>query len=212
MDLRLRYGASRCIGCSTAGEIFGTEIIDITAREQAEAALQESENRLTDALEATSEGLWDWTIETGEVRFSPQWARLLGYEPKEVPQRVEFFLAAVHPEDVDRVKAVLNDHLAGKTAVKVSEARLRMKSGEFLWVLDRGKVVAWDAAGKPVRMVGTIANIAERRRAQDALEASLPEKVALLKEVHSPSQERSAGRKQPPEAGERASRQRCDSG
>lgn len=159
-------------------------LLDITDRKQAEAALHESENRLAYALEATSEGLWDWTIDTGEVHFSSQWARLLGYEPEDVPQRVEFFFAILHPEDVDRVKKVLDDHLAGKTPVKTAEARLRMKSGEFLWVLDRGKVVAWDSSGNPARMVGTIADIAERRRAQDALQASLHEKEALLKEVH----------------------------
>ena len=50
----------------------------------------------------------------GQVHFSPQWARLLGYEPDEIPQRVEFFFTVLHPEDIQRVQNVLEDHLAGQ--------------------------------------------------------------------------------------------------
>ncbi len=129
------------------------------------SAQRESEQRLAHALEATDDGVWDWNIPTGDVYFSPQWQRLLGYEPGEVALRVESFFPLIHPEDVEAVRAAIDDHLHGRTAVKQSEVRLRTKSGDYRWFLDRGKVVAHDAAGAPLRMVGTITDITERKRA-----------------------------------------------
>jgi len=74
-----------------AGQVYSLNSIqDVSARRRAEVALRASEERLIHALSATSDGLWDWNIVTGEVYFSPQWIRLLGYAPAEVPPRVEF--------------------------------------------------------------------------------------------------------------------------
>jgi PAS domain S-box-containing protein len=145
---------------------------DITARNRVEAALSRSEERLNHALAATMDGVWDWNISTGDVYFSAQWARLLGYTPDEVPQRVEFFFTILHPEDVDHVKRQLEDHLAGRTPVKQDEVRLRLKSGGYRWFSDRGKVVVRDEGGRPLRMVGTISDITPRKQAETALRAS----------------------------------------
>ncbi len=108
----------------------------------------------------------------GKVFFSPQWARLLGYAPHEVPQKVEFFFSVLHPDDIERVTRVLTDHLEGRTAVKQDEVRLRTKSGEYRWFLDRGEVVARDVHGQPIRMVGTITDITRRRLAEEELKES----------------------------------------
>ncbi|MEY2878631.1 MAG: hypothetical protein RLZZ15_1011, partial [Verrucomicrobiota bacterium] len=139
--------------------------------------LRASEQRLHHALAATDDGVWDWDIAAGTVYFSPQWCRLLGYAPAEVPGRVESFLTLVHPDDMPELERMLAEHLAGRVPVKETEARLRVKSGEWRWFLDRGKVVARDAQGAPTRMVGTIADISERKRA----EAALSHSVALLR-------------------------------
>lgn len=127
-------------------------------------AIRENEERLSLALDATLDGLWDWDIPSGRVYLSRQWAKLLGYELEAVPQRVEFFFSLLHPDDVDRIKRVLSDHMAGLTPVKQDEIRLRMKCGEYRWFLDRGKVVERDGDGAPLRMVGTITDITEKRR------------------------------------------------
>lgn len=145
---------------------------DLEERKLTEAALRESEARLSHALDATLDGLWDWNIETGAVHFSPQWARLLGYAPDEVPQRVEFFFTVLHPDDISRVQQVLEDHLQGRTPVKQDEVRLRHKSGHYLWFLDRGKVAERDSAGRPLRMVGTITDITTRRQLEEQLRQS----------------------------------------
>ena len=144
--------------------IFGT-FQDITE-------LRANEQRLTHALAATNEGVWDWNLSTDEVYFSPQWYRLLGLEPAHEPARVELFLNIVHPDDMPAVKRELDDHLSGKKDIKETEARLRMKSGEYRWFLDRGKVVERDDDGQPARMVGTITDITARKAAEEALHKS----------------------------------------
>lgn len=145
---------------------------DITSRKQTVAALKESEQRLSYSLEATQEGLWDWTIASGKVHYSPQWLRLLGYDRGEVPDRVEFFFSIIHPDDVEIIQSTLEDHLQGRTPVNQTEIRLRLKSGEYHWFYDRGKVVAWDEFGQPQRMVGTINDITDRKRSEAALRES----------------------------------------
>lgn len=156
------------------GHLNGVEgfVQDITARREADALLRESEARLKFALDATDDGLWDWDIPSGRVYFSPQWARLLGYDPAEVPQRVEFFYTVLHPEDVERVNQVLTEHMAGRLPVKQDEVRLKMRSGEYRWFFDRGKVVTRDESGAPTRMVGTISDISERKKSEQALRVS----------------------------------------
>jgi PAS domain S-box-containing protein len=141
--------------------------------------LQETAERLQYAADATLDGMWDWDIATGDVHFSPQWARLLGYEPEEIPQRVEFFFTVLHPDDVEPVRRSIEDHFAGRIAVKQHEVQLRTKAGVYRWFLDRGKVVERAADGTPLRMVGTITDITHRTR----VEADLVAATQLLEEA-----------------------------
>lgn len=145
---------------------------DITERKQASEALAASEERFKYVLDATDDGVWDLNLRSGEVYFSPQWGRLLGYAPGETPQQLDFFYGIVHPQDRAGVDQAMQEHLSGRTPIKQVEVRLRTKAGAYRWFLDRGKVVARDAAGVPVRMVGTITDISERHAIQDALVAS----------------------------------------
>jgi PAS domain S-box-containing protein len=145
---------------------------DITDRKQADDALRKSEQRFHFAVEATSDGIWDWDIRTGVVYFSPQWMRLLGYSSDDVVPSTEFVFSLLHPDDQARTAQVFQEHLDGRIPVKQLEIRLRQKSGDYRWYLDRGKVVARDQDGRPLRMVGTITDITERKQVQEALEAS----------------------------------------
>lgn len=141
---------------------------DITERKLAEAALRESEKRLSYALEASTEGLWDWNIQTGTVHYSPHWIESLGYSPEEVPAHASFWQGIVHPEDAGAVRKALEAHFEGRTPVYACENRLRLKSGEYRWNLHRGRIVEWDAEGTPLRMVGTDSDITARKQAEQA--------------------------------------------
>ena len=135
----------------------------------ANKSLQESEERFALALEATSEGLWDWNIATGEMFYSPRWCKTLGFDTSEVEPHGRFWDSLVHPEDWPRYTEALKANLKQKKDLFECEVRLRTKSGEYRWILDRGKVVARDEDGKPLRMVGVDVDITERRRAEQAL-------------------------------------------
>ncbi len=136
------------------------------------SALKASEARLALTLDATNDGLWDFDLTSGGVYFSPVWARLLGYAPEELAQRVETFWAHVHPDDAARVQSVQDQHLSGRLPTKELEVRLRMKTGEYRWFLDQGKVVDRAADGTPLRMLGTISDITDRKRMLEDLHES----------------------------------------
>ncbi len=156
---------------------------DTTERKEAETALRASEERFHIAMEATNDGIWDWNIQTGEVYYSPQWIRLVGYLPEEVPPSTTFFFAILHPEDLPRLMAVQQAHMDGLIPVKDLEVRLRQKSGEYRWYLDRGKVVARTQDGRPCRMVGTITDITERKRTEQERAEALSNLQAIMKTV-----------------------------
>jgi PAS domain S-box-containing protein len=155
---------------------------DISARKAAEAALEESESRWNFALESAGQGVWDYDYSERATFYSPMWARMLGYEPDEVSTEADAWLALVHPGDLSRLLHQEQLHLAGETDQFECEFRMRHKDGHWLWILDRGKVIARDADGSPLRMVGTHTDITEYRVLTEALEE---EKERLRITLHS---------------------------
>ncbi len=143
---------------------------DVTDKLRADVALRESESRYRRAERGTNDGLWEWDITTGDDYFSPRFLELLGYQPGEVPYRVETFANHVHPEDAGGVSAAIDQHLRCGLPYDV-EFRLRRKDDEYLWVRSRG-LAERDAAGTPVRMTGSITDVSEQRRTDQALRES----------------------------------------
>lgn len=154
---------------------------DITKLRTVEESLKESRKRLSYVLEATTEGTFDWNIRTGEIYFSPRLIQSLGYSADEVPGNLSFWETIVHPDDMPRVQKALKEHLDGKTKIFEVEDRLRKKSGEYRWNLGQGKVVEWDADGRPLRMVGIATDITERKLKEKELQNAYAE-IKRLKE------------------------------
>jgi PAS domain S-box-containing protein len=132
-------------------------------RKQAEAALQQSEERLQLALEASNLGLWDWNISNRKIYRDVRWKQMLGYEEQDVPEDDSNFKQLVHPDDWRNVKQALNSYFENQTPVFEVEFRLRSKQGEWKWVQTHGKVFERDASGVPIRMTGTQKDITERK-------------------------------------------------
>ena len=105
------------------------------------------------ALEASGDGVWDWHIATGHEYRSPLWGAMLGYSPDEAAGLEWRHL--LHPEDRDEALRRLEACLHGATPAYEAEFRLLGKDGRYRWILARGKVCERDAAGDPVRFVGT---------------------------------------------------------
>jgi len=143
-------------------------------RHEAEKILQLSEERLKLALEGSSDGLWDWSITTGDVYFSPRWMTMLGYEPFELEGSVKTWEAMVHPEDLPETREALTKHFEDNSPYQV-QFRMRSKSGDWVWILARGKVVERDSGGKPFRMVGTHTDISEIKAVQEKLKRATDE-------------------------------------
>lgn len=156
------------------GTVSGTTgtLNDITEQVLIQSALRISEERLQMALSGSDLGLWDWQLTTGYIYFNPQWKTMLGYEQDEIENNFKSFQKLVHPDDFMRVKAVLNAYLDRLIPTYEVEFRMQCKTGEWKWILSRGKVFEWDEAGNPVRMTGTHRDISDRRKAEEALRES----------------------------------------
>lgn len=140
-------------------------------RARQEQRLQDSEERWRFALEGSGDGMWDWNVPRSEVLYSTRWKEMLGYTENEIGNTFEEWSKRVHPEDMQYVMADLQAHFDGDTPTYINEHRLKCKDGSWKWVLDRGMVVSRTAEGKPLRMIGTLTDISERKH----LEAELRE-------------------------------------
>jgi PAS domain S-box-containing protein len=151
-------------------------------RHRMEATLNESEEFLMLALEGAELGTRDWNIASGAIVFNERWAGMLGYTVDEILPAISSWERHVHPDDLPKVQQVLQDNLDGKSPVYEIEYRLLMKNRDWLWVLDKGKVIERDARGRPLRAAFASLDISERKRAEEALRES-EEKYRLLTEV-----------------------------
>ncbi len=140
--------------------------IDITKQKELEQNLKESERRWKFAIEGSGDGLWDWNADTDEVFYSETLKNMLGYSGDEFENKLEEWEKRVHPDDKDEVFRDLNNHYNKKTSHYENEHRLLCKNGNYIWIHDRGKVLKWDADGKPLRMIGTHRNIDSRKKAE----------------------------------------------
>jgi PAS domain S-box-containing protein len=136
------------------------------------AALKESEARVRLAVRGGALGLWDWDVPSGRVTHNERWAEMLGYSLGEIEPNVSTWERLVHPDDMPRVRPLLDAHLRGESASYATEHRLRHKDGHWVWVLDSGVVVARAPDGSALRAAGTQLDITERKRAEDALRES----------------------------------------
>lgn len=146
---------------------------DITLRKQQAETLLRSQEQLAMVLSATEDGFWDWDIGTGVVEMSLRWLEMLGYQQGELGCHFSAWESLLHPEDRERVLRQVADLLEGRILLYQNEHRLRTKSGEWRWVLTRGKVVARDAAGRPLRAVGAHTDVTDRRRLEEIVDTVL---------------------------------------
>jgi len=142
------------------------------AGEHLRSAFQRANERLESALEGGMVSIWDTDLRTGEVWLSDGWAALVGGPPGETRTTVDELMALTHPDDLQEVKRRSAETVRGERASYTEEHRVRTLTGEWCWVLSRGKVAERDAGGRAVRMTGTNVDITERKRAEEALATS----------------------------------------
>jgi PAS domain S-box-containing protein len=122
-----------------------------------------NDSTINELLEASNDGFWVWNIQTGEVYFSKRWIEMLGYQPHEINPHVSSWEKLVHPADMPHVTQVLEAHLKGNTAYYETEHRVKTKSGEWKWIVDRGRVIERDNKGNPLKAAGAHTDISEKK-------------------------------------------------
>lgn len=140
-----------------------------------EAATKSHDREMTwvFALEGNQDGVWDWNVVTSEVFFSRRWKEMLGFRDDEITGSLSEWERRVHPDDLAQVHADLEAHLTGRTPFYSNEHRVLCKDNTWKWIHDRGRIVAWTADGRPLRVVGTHTDIDVRKRAEGERERLL---------------------------------------
>lgn len=143
-------------------------------------ALKERNRYLSRLIDASNDGFWDWHIPSGHVRFGGKWGAMLGYAIDEFEPSFATWKNLVHPDDLELVQNVLQEHLEGRTSHYQTEHRLRTRSGNWRWILDRGRVVERDENGNPIRACGAHIDITGKKELELERERIAAEREQLL--------------------------------
>lgn len=149
-------------------EVFMMDV-DITAHKHVESRLRQSEARWQFALDGAGDGVWDWDARTNSLFYSKRCLEMLGMGSTDRSAPYESWMQRVHPQDAAGVHEAMVRQLKGLTRTFATEHRLRREDGEYIWVHLRGKVVERDALGRALRVIGTLADVSERRAIDEEL-------------------------------------------
>lgn len=142
--------------------------LDITDRKRTEAALRESEERFELVARATNDAIWDWDLVTNKVWRNEGCQTLFGYTADEIIAHITWWYERIHPEEKERVISGIHVVIDGGEAFWSDEYRLRRGDGSYSYIIDRAYVVH-DDKGKPIRMIGGMTDISDRKRAEEQL-------------------------------------------
>ncbi len=142
---------------------------DVSLERKTEAALHLIEERWQLALEGNNDGVWDWDITSGHFFYDTRYSAMLGYALGELPNHRTGHERLVHPDDRADFETINRAHLDGDLPYFQHEHRLLGRAGEWVWVLNRGKVVNRSPEGRPLRMVGTHTDITVRKQLEQRL-------------------------------------------
>ncbi len=139
-------------------------------RYKANEKIRRTQERLQLALESTQDGVWEVDLSTDKYYFDERWCELAGYSVEEVlraQNKTEYKKhRLIHADDVAGVKQAFDAHLSGETDFYEHEHRIKHKSGEWIWVHDRGRILERDEKGMPLRVIGTTADITVRKHSE----------------------------------------------
>lgn len=124
--------------------------------------LKVSEDRLNFILDASNEGVWDWSVEDDAVSHNSAWCKILGLPEEHLTHDFAFYGKRIHPDDLQSVNVALDASLKANKAFAM-EYRIKRADGDFIWVYDRGQVIERCTDGNPKRMAGIIQDIQERK-------------------------------------------------
>ncbi len=148
-------------------------LTDITEQKRSEEKLLSAEQQVRLVMQVANLGLYDFNVQTGEGKYSPEFVKMLGLEQEFVRDSKKFWdffwNESVHPDDVLPLKQSYQEHFSSHGASEFrTEFRLKSTSGVWRWVMSVGSVIEWDGDGRALRMLGTQVDITERKNAEQA--------------------------------------------
>ena len=143
----------------------------IAERLRTESALRASQDQLRVALEAARMGVWEWELPSGEVRWSERAAALFGLALQQFDGSADTVMRMVHPDDRQRVRAIVDDCIEGRTQEFFAEYRVTRQDGKVRWLEARGQVYRSES-GEPVRMAGLTTDVTDQKLSELALAES----------------------------------------
>jgi PAS domain S-box-containing protein len=151
-----------------AVQMLGVDM-DITKRKQSEENLHQSEERFQILARATNDVVWDWNLITNQRWWNNNVHTLYGYLPAQVSSDPTWWHERIHPEDRARIIADIGNLINSGQHFWSNEYRFRRADGSYAYIFDRAYAVR-DSMGKPVRMIGAMMDISDRKRTQQELE------------------------------------------
>lgn len=142
---------------------FFGHISDITELKDKEEKLRISEERFQFALEASTAGIWDWDMVTNNVFYSSLSLKILELESADIFDDPERWDKIVHPDDLPKYYSDIREHFDNKIPYYENYHRVMTSSGNYKWILDRGKVIKRDENGKPLRVIGTHTDVSAQK-------------------------------------------------
>lgn len=131
--------------------------------------LAEAKHRTELAINSADLGTWDWDISANTVTFNANWTEMLGYQKDEITHDIDEWRSMISPDDWPEVQKATDMHLDGEIDFFETELRMRRRSGEWKWVLARGRALNRDADGNPLRICGTYLDITRRKEVEKTL-------------------------------------------
>jgi len=148
------------------------EVIRRVVREiENEKRVKEQKERLENVIESTRLGTWEWNVQTGEVILNERSAEIIGYTLDEIiPVSSQTWIANAHPDDFKRAYELLKLHFAGELEYFECETRMKHKNGQWVWVLNKGKVIEWKKDNNPLRMFGIYMDVTEKKEMYEKIQ------------------------------------------
>ncbi len=146
------------------GLMFQMAVIDINEKKSLKNEKELLSERLKQTLIASGTAWWEWDMITNKVNYSDQKATMLGYTIDEFPIDVYEIMKYVHPDDYEPTMEAMKAHLYGKAELYEVEYRIKAKDGSYRWYYDKGRISERTPDGKPLRLIGTVVDVTDKKR------------------------------------------------
>ncbi|MCH7403533.1 ATP-binding protein [Belliella kenyensis] len=137
-----------------------TKLLEERSRE-----IKESNERFEYVTQATSDGIWDWDLQTGKVYRTPIFERLFGYRLEMYQDSMKFWWSLLELDELKKLQQELNNFFQSNQQNWEAQYKVRTAEGKFAYVLEKGIVIR-DKESKPLRLIGAVVDVTESKVAE----------------------------------------------